>query len=83
MRVAHWILWIWIQRHANVTSSAIPSPQIFTGKKKTNSCRQPDVRTIEGTLFNALVAAGAVSKDNADDPVKVRHRQLALKSNAK
>ena len=33
--------------------------------------RQPDVRTIEGELFSALVKAGAVSKDNADDPVKV------------
>ncbi|TDL23959.1 pseudouridine synthase [Rickenella mellea] len=29
------------------------------------------VRTIEGTLFQALVKAGAVSEDNADDPVKV------------
>lgn len=35
--------------------------------------RQPDVRTIEGVLFDALVRAGAVSKDNADDPVKVGH----------
>lgn len=34
-------------------------------------CSQRDVRTIEGELFKALVAAGAVSKDNADDPVKV------------
>jgi tRNA pseudouridine38-40 synthase len=33
--------------------------------------RQPDVRTIEGVLFDALVRTGAVSKDNADDPVKV------------
>lgn len=32
---------------------------------------QKDVRTIEGVLFDALVRAGAVSKDNADDPVKV------------
>lgn len=32
---------------------------------------QPDVRTIEGVLFDALVRAGAVSSDNADDPVKV------------
>jgi len=30
-----------------------------------------DVKTIEGTLFKALVQAGAVSQDNADDPVKV------------
>lgn len=35
------------------------------------SYSQPDVRTIEGVLFDALVRAGAVSKDNADDPVKV------------
>ncbi|EPQ56520.1 pseudouridine synthase [Gloeophyllum trabeum ATCC 11539] len=32
---------------------------------------QPNVRTIEGVLFDALVKAGAVSQDNADDPVKV------------
>ncbi|KAF8523613.1 pseudouridine synthase [Gautieria morchelliformis] len=32
---------------------------------------QPNVRTIEGVLFSAMVKAGAVSQDNADDPVKV------------
>ncbi|KAI5999364.1 pseudouridine synthase [Pisolithus orientalis] len=32
---------------------------------------QPNLRTIEGVLFDALVRAGAVSQDNADDPVKV------------
>ncbi|KAN0137009.1 pseudouridine synthase [Lactarius tabidus] len=32
---------------------------------------QPDVRTIEGVLFDALVQVGAVSSDNADDPTKV------------
>lgn len=32
---------------------------------------QKDVRTIEGVLFDALVKAGAVSQDNADNPVKV------------
>ncbi|KAH9919946.1 pseudouridine synthase [Amylocystis lapponica] len=31
----------------------------------------PNVRTIEGVLFNALIKIGAVSQDNADDPVKV------------
>ncbi|KAF9240711.1 pseudouridine synthase [Melanogaster broomeanus] len=30
-----------------------------------------NVRTIEGVLFDALVRAGAVSRDNADDPTKV------------
>ena len=30
-----------------------------------------NVRTIEGILFKAMVNAGAVSKDNANDPVKV------------
>lgn len=29
------------------------------------------MKTIEGVLFKALVDAGAVSQDNADDPVKV------------
>ncbi|KAF8519008.1 pseudouridine synthase [Hysterangium stoloniferum] len=32
---------------------------------------QPNVRTIEGVLFDAMVKVGAVSQDNADDPVKV------------
>jgi hypothetical protein len=32
---------------------------------------QPDARTIEGVLFEALVRVGAVSSDNADDPTKV------------
>lgn len=32
---------------------------------------QPDVRTIEGVLFDAMVKAGAVSQDNANDPSKV------------
>ncbi|KAF9808275.1 hypothetical protein IEO21_07918 [Rhodonia placenta] len=31
----------------------------------------PKLRTIEGVLFNALVKVGAVSQDNADDPIKV------------
>jgi hypothetical protein len=30
------------------------------------------MRTIEGALFSAFVQAGAVSKDNAEDPNKVR-----------
>ena len=34
-------------------------------------CSQPDARTIEGVLFDALVRVGAVSSDNADDPTKV------------
>ncbi|KAH9072309.1 tRNA pseudouridine synthase [Lactarius deliciosus] len=32
---------------------------------------QPNTRTIEGVLFDALVRVGAVSSDNADDPTKV------------
>ncbi|OBZ74202.1 tRNA pseudouridine synthase 1 [Grifola frondosa] len=31
----------------------------------------PNSRTIEGVLFDALVKVGAVSQDNADNPVKV------------
>ncbi|KAF9497207.1 pseudouridine synthase [Pleurotus eryngii] len=38
---------------------------------------QPNVRTIEGVLFDALVKAGAVSEDNADDPVKVNLARAA------
>lgn len=34
-------------------------------------CSQPDVRTIEGVLFDALVRVGAVSSDNAGDSTKV------------
>lgn len=41
--------------------------------RKLNYCSQPNVRTIEGVLFDALVKAGAVSDDNADDPVKVSY----------
>jgi tRNA pseudouridine38-40 synthase len=37
----------------------------------TMLCSQPDARTIEGVLFDALVRVGAVSSDNADDPTKV------------
>ncbi|ESK97812.1 pseudouridylate synthase [Moniliophthora roreri MCA 2997] len=37
----------------------------------------PEQRTIEGELFKALVTAGAVSKDNADDPVKVSFARAA------
>jgi hypothetical protein len=37
-----------------------------------NDLSQPDhTRTIEGVLFQSMVRAGAVSQDNADDPVKV------------
>jgi hypothetical protein len=42
-------------------------------------CRQPleqKIRTIENVLFEAMVAAGAISPDNADDPNKVRMRSL-------
>lgn len=37
----------------------------------TRLCSQPDARTIEGVLFDALVRVGAVSSDNADDATKV------------
>ncbi|KAI0832051.1 pseudouridine synthase [Trametes gibbosa] len=32
----------------------------------------PDVRTIEGVLFDALIKVGAVSQDNSDNPTKVK-----------
>jgi tRNA pseudouridine38-40 synthase len=40
---------------------------------------QPDVRTIEGVLFNALVKVGAVSQDNADNPTKVNTPMFNLR----
>lgn len=45
------------------------------GVSSINVCHSqpPPLKTIEGTLFQALVEAGAVSQDNADDPVKVKH----------
>ncbi|KAG9126339.1 tRNA pseudouridine synthase 1 [Ceratobasidium sp. 392] len=38
---------------------------------------QRDAHTIENTLFDAMVKAGAVSKDNSDDPVKVNLQRAA------
>ncbi|KAG8796307.1 tRNA pseudouridine synthase 1 [Ceratobasidium sp. 428] len=38
---------------------------------------QKDAHTIENTLFDAMVKAGAVSKDNSDDPVKVNLQRAA------
>ncbi|KAF8906213.1 pseudouridine synthase [Gymnopilus junonius] len=44
----------------------------FCGSGYSGMQIQPDhTRTIEGVLFNALVKAGAVSQDNADNPTKV------------
>jgi tRNA pseudouridine38-40 synthase len=37
----------------------------------TTKSSQPTGKTIENTLFKALVEAGAVSQDNSDNPVKV------------
>ncbi|PFH51845.1 hypothetical protein AMATHDRAFT_141626 [Amanita thiersii Skay4041] len=50
----------------------------FCGTGYSGMQFQHDVpRTIEGTLFNAMVKAGAVSQDNADDPVKVNLARAA------
>lgn len=38
----------------------------------------PPLKTIEGTLFKALVEAGAVSQDNANDPVKAKSFVLSI-----
>jgi tRNA pseudouridine38-40 synthase len=39
-------------------------------------CSQKDAKTIEGSLFEALVKVGAVSEDNSDDAVRltISHR---------
>lgn len=39
--------------------------------------RNPNVKTIEGDLWKALVAADAVSPDNANDPKKVSFARAA------
>ncbi|KAF8637584.1 hypothetical protein AX17_002653 [Amanita inopinata Kibby_2008] len=50
----------------------------FCGTGYSGMQFQPDVpRTIEGMLFNAMVKAGAVSQDNANDPVKVNLARAA------
>ncbi|KAF7307477.1 PseudoU-synth-1 domain-containing protein [Mycena indigotica] len=43
----------------------------FCGSGYSGMQIQRNAKTIENTLFDALVRIGAVSKDNADDPVKV------------
>ncbi|KAF8074960.1 pseudouridine synthase [Lyophyllum atratum] len=44
----------------------------FCGSGYSGMQIQPDhTKTIEGVLFQAMVRAGAVSQDNADDPVKI------------
>ncbi|KAF7308256.1 PseudoU-synth-1 domain-containing protein [Mycena chlorophos] len=43
----------------------------FCGSGYSGMQIQQGTRTIENTLFDALVRVGAVSKDNADDPTKV------------
>ncbi|KZS90778.1 tRNA pseudouridine synthase [Sistotremastrum niveocremeum HHB9708] len=48
-----------------------------TGYFGMQSQRNAGLKTIEGTLFDALVRAGAVSEDNADDPVKVNLQRAA------
>ncbi|THH32529.1 hypothetical protein EUX98_g1668 [Antrodiella citrinella] len=49
----------------------------FCGEGYNGMQIQPNAKTIENTLFNALVKAGAVSQDNADDPVKVKINRAA------
>jgi hypothetical protein len=44
---------------------------INTKAKQLLLIRNPGAKTIEGDLFQAMIAAGAVSRDNADDPKKV------------
>ncbi|KAF7309128.1 PseudoU-synth-1 domain-containing protein [Mycena kentingensis (nom. inval.)] len=43
----------------------------FCGSGYSGMQIQQNARTIENTLFDALVRVGAVSKDNADDPMKI------------
>lgn len=59
------VLWSGIFWHADVsTRHAEPVSEL-------TAISQSDVRTIEGDIFAALIKAGAVSADNADDHHKV------------
>jgi tRNA pseudouridine38-40 synthase len=49
----------------------------FCGSGYSGMQFQPNARTIEGTLFEALVKAGAISEDNSDDPMKVNLARAA------
>ncbi|KAH7327636.1 pseudouridine synthase [Rhizoctonia solani] len=48
-----------------------------TGYNGMQIQRDAGTNTIENTLFDAMVKAGAVSKDNSDDPVKVNLQRAA------
>ncbi|CAE6458384.1 unnamed protein product [Rhizoctonia solani] len=48
-----------------------------TGYNGMQIQREEGTNTIENTLFAAMVKAGAVSKDNSDDPVKVNFQRAA------
>lgn len=53
------------------------APSIIWTCFDLNQTRQKDnERTIEGLIFNALVKLGAVSEDNADDPVGILHLEV-------
>lgn len=68
----------WLFRHAVVRDSYSDSTIILIVSTVSGMLRQRNagLKTIEGTLFDALARAGAVSEDNADDPVKVWQRQF-------
>ncbi|KAJ7509764.1 pseudouridine synthase [Mycena galericulata] len=49
----------------------------FCGSGYSGMQIQQNAKTIENVLFDAMVRAGAVSQDNADDPVKVNIARAA------
>ncbi|KAG8797218.1 tRNA pseudouridine synthase 1, partial [Serendipita sp. 399] len=49
----------------------------FCGSGYSGMQIQKDAKTIEGTIFNALVKVGSVSEDNSDDPAKVNIQRAA------
>ena len=79
MCFAAWVLRIGLLWHAIVRFSSplhvlelFLLPFAFEDATLTVLCRsQPHARTIEGTLWDALVKSGAVSQDNADSITKV------------
>lgn len=71
-------LWFCISRNAIVRPPIIASGPFYSFiSSQKPPPGKPDYKTIEGELFEALVRAGAVSKDNSNDPLKVNFARAA------
>ncbi|GJJ10999.1 hypothetical protein Clacol_005228 [Clathrus columnatus] len=61
----------WVQKKAVETDEEQGVQEIRRIVLRVILHLQPNVRTIEGVLFEAMVKVGAVSQGSVDDPVKV------------